>query len=314
MTHTDPSADAFMRRILSNPADAVPRLVFADWLEESGTSSNLAWARYLRLADELANAPPDDARRPKMASEVAKVGSLIQARLRCRAEVFVAYPEAMLQLLPARCLFVNLNSVTVPQEVVDFVPESYAFERQALPLAVVGRTLFVATPSPTRVTCQALEFALTLRVRPLVVPSDQLELALGRHYPPLFVSYGLPPVGNPDLRLVNLLVREAIQSRAIVLELEPTADHVRVWNHLPTGRVERTALPAARMGPVVDGFRLVADIVGGDGPRVGEFRHTVHGNRYQMQVRLTPTEFGPHVLVTILPPDPKALAALNPAA
>ena len=45
MTHTDPSADAFMRRILADPADPVPRLVFADWLEESGKSSNLAWAR-----------------------------------------------------------------------------------------------------------------------------------------------------------------------------------------------------------------------------------------------------------------------------
>src|SRR4051812_3605886 len=102
MLNTDPNADAFMRRILADPADPVPRLVFADWLEETGHSPNLAWAGYLRLADELASAPTDDVRRPKLIAEMDRLAGLVRARLTYRAQVFVAYPESMLRVLPAR--------------------------------------------------------------------------------------------------------------------------------------------------------------------------------------------------------------------
>src|SRR5688500_15000503 len=111
MHTTDPSADAFMRRILADPADCVPRLVFADWLEETGTSSNIAWARYLRLADELANTPARDARRPKLAASLNRISRSIRAKLTFRAETLTAYPDAMLQLLPARNLVVNVETV-----------------------------------------------------------------------------------------------------------------------------------------------------------------------------------------------------------
>lgn len=50
-------AHAFLKSILADPVNPLPRLVFADWLEESGTRSNVAWAKYLRLAEEVAGLP-----------------------------------------------------------------------------------------------------------------------------------------------------------------------------------------------------------------------------------------------------------------
>ncbi len=47
-----PDADAFMRSYLRKPTDATTRLIFADWLEETGDESNVAWARYIRLKVE----------------------------------------------------------------------------------------------------------------------------------------------------------------------------------------------------------------------------------------------------------------------
>jgi uncharacterized protein (TIGR02996 family) len=44
-------ADAFLSAIFANPADDIPRLVYADWLEERGQAS---YARFIRLQCEAA--------------------------------------------------------------------------------------------------------------------------------------------------------------------------------------------------------------------------------------------------------------------
>ena len=56
MPRTHVSADAFVRRIIADPADPLPRLVFADWLEESGDPADAAWAHYLRARAGAADA------------------------------------------------------------------------------------------------------------------------------------------------------------------------------------------------------------------------------------------------------------------
>lgn len=46
--------DALMATILAHPDDDLPRLVFADWLEESGHPANAARAQFIRLQIEAA--------------------------------------------------------------------------------------------------------------------------------------------------------------------------------------------------------------------------------------------------------------------
>jgi type IV pilus assembly protein PilB len=52
-----PDADAFVSAILRNPAEVTTRLVFADWLEETGDPSNVAWAQFIRLNVEADRHP-----------------------------------------------------------------------------------------------------------------------------------------------------------------------------------------------------------------------------------------------------------------
>ena len=47
--------DALLRAICESPADDLPRLVFADWLEERGEAD---FAAFVRAQVELANTPP----------------------------------------------------------------------------------------------------------------------------------------------------------------------------------------------------------------------------------------------------------------
>src|SRR5438105_4256662 len=51
--------DAILSAILADPADDVSRLVYADWLEETGRPVAVARARFIRLQIELARGIPD---------------------------------------------------------------------------------------------------------------------------------------------------------------------------------------------------------------------------------------------------------------
>jgi uncharacterized protein (TIGR02996 family) len=331
MTHTDPTADAFMRRILARPADPVPRLVFADWLEESGTSSNLAWARYLRLADELATAPADDRRRPKLARDLERVGACIRAKLTYRAELLVAYPEAMLQVLPARNMVLNPETVTVPISVVELVPESVARENECLPLARLedGGIVFGTTRPDDRWLANRLGFILHDRPIVLVdVVEPGLDAVLDRHYglmntesvdsphylwlPTDGVRFPEDRSADPIARMVDVLVLDAVVHVATALELAPEADRVNAWYWTGGLRRQVEAPPARYYGPIAAAIRSAAGIADPAGD--GELVLTYWGRPRRLPVRVTETPHGPHVHVTIPPETAEYPAALNPAA
>lgn len=59
----NPDYDAFVDAIREQPADALPRLVFADWLEEQDRCDEADWLRAdLRLAESYPTTNPDDVR------------------------------------------------------------------------------------------------------------------------------------------------------------------------------------------------------------------------------------------------------------
>jgi len=73
--------DAFVHSILANPDDDLPRLVFADWLEENGRESH---AELIRVQCELAHMP----QRSKQAAVNAR-----RKKLAAREKVLLAQPE-----------------------------------------------------------------------------------------------------------------------------------------------------------------------------------------------------------------------------
>lgn len=70
--------DAFLEAILDTPADAGPRLVYADWLEERGDPRS----QYLRAEVELVRAAADE--RPKIAARLAELAGGLDPVWRAR--------------------------------------------------------------------------------------------------------------------------------------------------------------------------------------------------------------------------------------
>src|SRR5688500_5164372 len=58
--------EAFLRTIVANPDDDAPRLVYADWLDETEVPANADRAEFIRLQCRLAVLPADDPERPRL--------------------------------------------------------------------------------------------------------------------------------------------------------------------------------------------------------------------------------------------------------
>src|SRR5262245_50177028 len=65
--------------------------------------------------------------------------------------------------------FIDLTAVTIPQAVIELVPESVARENVVLPLALAGSALLVIMSDPGDMdVCQKLGFILNKDIRPVV--------------------------------------------------------------------------------------------------------------------------------------------------
>lgn len=169
-------AVALFRTVLANPDDLTPRLVFADWLEDTGEPHNVAWAGYLRrrtqFRESVVELPGLDERE-----------SSIRARFTLPARQFVRHFALVLQLLPSRNIRVRLDDFRPSPAVAEQLPISFAIEMKLVPLACEGNAFVLATPSPTdREVREKLEFCLNRDIVLVRTNLDDLFACIERHY------------------------------------------------------------------------------------------------------------------------------------
>src|SRR5262245_7736567 len=268
-----PDADAFMRKYLAPPTDTTTRLVFADWLEETGQSHNAAWAYYIRLKLEADSYPRNSRERYTLHRQAGEYAPKIRANLTIPAKLFVDYPRSFLQLLPAANITVRLADFEIPLAVLELMPESVARENLVLPLDLQGNTLLTATVEPRNYdTKHKLEFILNKEIVLIGASRDDIQEAIDSEFghaeyefvdsvlyenpDPLTAILELPAfelVTDPDspvVRLVNLIIQEAINLHADRILIVPDLDSVAVRYRIDDEWVERDRMPDRLLQPV----------------------------------------------------------------
>jgi uncharacterized protein (TIGR02996 family) len=327
---THPDADAFMRSYLEQPTDATARLVFADWLEETGEAHNTAWAHYIRLKIEADHHEPGSPERRELYRQADEYAPQIRARLTISAKLFVGYPKSLLQLLPGPNITVRLNNFEVARPVLELVPESVARENFVLPLDAQWRTLLVAGTDPCDLgTVQKLEFILNRDVVFVRAAFPDILDAINREYgqtetesvdsalvafadTPSPFAYSGYPTEIDDLspaaaRLVNLIVREAIRVRADRILITPEPNGIGVRYRIDDEWTERDRFPARLLRQVTTRIAIMSSIfIGniygasvGSLPQVGEVLMSAHGVQFSLNVTIQPSPDGPTTQIDI---------------
>ena len=186
-----PAADALMAAVLANPADPLRRLVFADYLDDTGTPGNAAWAEYLRLRAAAAG-ETTALKRELLWDAAADAATKIVAGLTLPAATFLADVTSFRDLLPGERFTLLLDGFTPPRPVIALA--ATCRDHRGLPLGtsptrtVIG-LIDQAKPGDREFWTEMYKDWLFVRVR-----TEEYEQALQRTYTPRALALVQPRV------------------------------------------------------------------------------------------------------------------------
>ncbi len=229
--------------------------------------------------------------------------------------------------------YVNLSDVVIPPSVVELVPESVARENVAIPLAESDGTLTVIVSDPMDYdTVEKLRFILNRQIEIALAPREAILEAINRHYGQTvgesadsmlqeFTDTAIDftetmqetesseedvdESSAPVVRLVQLIISEAVQLRASDIHIEPFEDRIRVRYRIDGVLVERDSPPRRLLGAILSRIKILSklDIAERRRTQDGRIKVTVGEKDLDLRVSVIPTNHGQSVVMRILDKD-----------
>jgi type IV pilus assembly protein PilB len=224
--------------------------------------------------------------------------------------------------------FIDLAEITIPAAVVELVPESVARENVILPLAQENGALKIIMSDPSDFdTMQKLQFILNKDIQPVLASREQIVEAINRHYGQTetesvdsmlaeftdtaidFTETEASAQANvtddsdaPVVKLVNLVIQEAVSLRASDIHIEPFADRIRIRYRIDGILVERDSPPRRLLAPMLSRIKIMGsiDIAEKRRPQDGRIKVNLHGRHYDLRVSILPTTNGQSAVMRIL--------------
>ncbi len=232
-----------------------------------------------------------------------------------------------------RLPFVNLKEVEIPLSVIELVPESVARENCILPLAEEedGTLKIIMSDPDDMETLDKLRFILDRRIEVVLAPREAILEAINRYYGQNdaeshdsilqeftdtaidfteTIEEGTQTIEEeevdensaPIVRLVHLIITEAVQLRASDIHIEPFEDRIRVRYRIDGVLVERDSIPRRLHGAVLSRIKILArmDIAERRRPQDGRIKLTAADKELDLRVSVLPTNHGQAVVMRIL--------------
>ena len=232
-----------------------------------------------------------------------------------------------------RMEFVNLDEVEIPEMVIELMPEAVARENTVLPLSETDGGLKVLMSEPGDVdTVEKLRFILNRDVTVALATRSQISLAINRMYGQVegesadsilqeFTDTAIDftetvddadggdgdeqDSSAPIVRLVQLMIQEAVQLRASDIHIEPFEDRVRIRYRIDGVLHERDRLPKRQLGAIISRVKILADIDIAEKRREqdGRIKVSVGEKELDLRVSIIPTNQGQSAVLRLLDKD-----------
>ncbi len=229
--------------------------------------------------------------------------------------------------------FINLDEVVVPPAIIELVPESVVRENAILPLSEEGDALKVVVSDPLDLdTLDKLRFILNRKIEIALAPRESIQESINRHYGQTegesadsmlqeFTDTAIDftetedsaggeedvidETSAPIVRLVQLIITEAVQLRASDIHIEPFEDRIRVRYRVDGVLVERDSPPRRLLGAMLSRIKIMAkmDIAERRRPQDGRIKVTVGSKELDLRVSVLPTNHGQSVVMRLLDKD-----------
>ena len=231
----------------------------------------------------------------------------------------------------------DLSTAVVDPMAIQLIPEKLARKYNLLPISVDGKVLTVAMLDP--LDFEALDdirFATGYKVKPVATTRTELIHAIDIHYSASDsiaeilvkdlskekseVEVVVEKEGSdaatlrkesetpPVIRMVNLMISDAVKSRASDLHMEPQERRLLIRNRVDGLLNNVMELPKWIQGSIVSRVKIMArmDIAEKRIPQDGRVKLRVDGKEIDLRISVLPTQYGEKVVMRLL--DTKAAA------
>jgi type IV pilus assembly protein PilB len=226
--------------------------------------------------------------------------------------------------------FIELDGREIPPSVIELVPESVARENIVIPLALEDEALVVAISDPSKYeVLDKLRFILNRDVKPVMASQDAIQTSINRHYgqsetesvdsmlqefTETAIDFTEVESGgevededesSPVVKLVNLIINEAITMRASDIHVEPFEDRIRIRYRIDGVLIERDSPPRRLLGALVSRIKIMGgmDIAEKRRPQDGRIKTRAGGKDLDLRVSVLPTNHGQAIVLRILDRD-----------
>ena len=229
--------------------------------------------------------------------------------------------------------YVDLAEVTIPDEVIELVPESVARENMVLPMSADGDRLKVIASDPMDIeTFEKLRFILARTIEIALAPREAIVENINRYYGQIegesadsmlqeftdtaidFTETSDDAISDNDsvdessapiVKLVHIMIQEAVQLRASDIHIEPFEDRVRIRYRIDGVLVERDSTPRRLLSAILSRIKILGrmDIAERRRPQDGRIKVTVGDKELDLRVSVIPTNHGQSVVMRLLDKD-----------
>lgn len=233
-----------------------------------------------------------------------------------------------------RCLGaspITLAKMRVPQDVIDLIPKDLAQTYKMVAVARLGKKLFVAMADPLNVL--ALDDLRRVRANLQIIPListekavidflNNAQTAVGGGIDAILKDVDVSDVElakdkadeinldqlvesseeGPVIKLVNLMLVQAIKDRASDIHIEPFEKQLRLRYRVDGVLYDSTAPPKGLQSAIASRIKIMAnlDIAERRLPQDGRFRIKLAGREVDLRVSILPTIHGEKIVMRVL--------------
>ena len=230
--------------------------------------------------------------------------------------------------------YVDLNNVPIPPAIVELVPESVARENAVIPFSEEDGKLRVVVSDPLDFeTFDKLQFILNRKVDIALSTKESILEAINRNYGQVdgesadsmlqeFTDTAIDfteteedggddddgvvdETSAPVVRLVQLMITEAVQLRASDIHVEPFEDRVRIRYRIDGMLIERDSPPRRLLSALLSRIKILSkmDIAERRRTQDGRIKITAGGKELDLRVSMLPTSHGQSCVMRLLDKD-----------
>ncbi len=223
----------------------------------------------------------------------------------------------------------SLQKHLLESEAMLLIPEAMARKYSAIPIAIEGNALRVAMANPSDIfALEALASQTQMRIEPEPATAEEIQEAIDFNYKAYDeiekqISNITLPDGNttdqlrldtatdaPVAQALNLIIDEAVKSRASDVHLQPEEDRLRVRYRIDGTLQDMFSLPVASATQLVSRIKILAsmNIADHHRPQDGQFSVKAKGRLIDVRVGTIATVHGEMAALRLLD---KSRATLN---